>query len=1191
MDITSTRISGITSIRDPNDVVNKQYIDNKNLPTTINQTNKFLYTDGDNISWEFIQNILEYKSPGSYNFNIPPYAKQLLVEVRGAGGGGASGNLDGSGYKNNNLLIFSKVQKYLYGYVPDGCLTYGNNFYLLGMPGYYPTSLQASTNATNWIIRTTGIPSYTRSVKYLNNLYFVGTDGGIGVSTDTIVWTARTSGINREIKSFSYGNGVYVATPTQVYSTPPIISSTDTIVWVIRTVNVGSDLRIVNFGNNLFFGAGTNFIVTSTNAIVWTLRTSPFSSSTELNGSYMYSSLYANNLYIVSSTFCIAVSTDAIVWTARTSGYKTPYYLHDLTYADGLYFGVYYDNKILISTDTIVWKVFTSPSVNEYLFSATFGDNKILIGTNNNPLVSPRNVSGFSGGSGGSGAFGSWQISKDQIEGSTLSVTVGQGGTGGRIGEPTIWTLRTSGTFDKFNAITYGNGTYVAGGANGTLITSTDTTVWTARTARNVNSINTLYYANNLYIAGGSDVSVATSILFVSTDSIVWTLRTTGTGSVNSIFYSPDNNLYLLASFDPGIISYSTDAIVWQSSTLPFSNTMNTIAYASNKAEKYMISGESNLTYTSTNGQFWSLRTTGFVAGGNASTSSIYDGNSYIVSTAFGNLISSTNGIVWTARTSGTTNSFNALIYVNNTYVASGSNGIIRNSTNAIVWIARTSNTTNNLYSLISNNNLFVAAGLNGTITTASFFQAAATSGSASSVSWTGPNSTTYTVSANGGGGASEIVLGGQLASAPEVNTNYILASPGLNGVDGAVLEGTSNNGLGEQVQYQSVSGGSGAFTDSLGGNPGIIYQGNASTFENVEKNVFGSGGKGGYASKTLSTIWFARTSSIYFQTFKSYTFGNGIHLLGGSNGQLISSTDTIVWTTRTSLTYTNINALAFGQVYVLGDLNSNLLTSDDGVVWNVRTTGGSGSIQSILYANNTYVIATSNGRISVSTNAIVWTTRTVAAGINNDYRSLTYGNNTYVLAANNLDIISSTDTVVWTLRTTGTGGNYRSLTYGNGLYVACGEPMYSGPMVGNSAIMTSTDSIVWEVRTAYSSLQPYQTMYSIVYTGKYFVVFGSGLYGFISKDGVLWNSVKVSEATYGGGEGYVGYGDQKLITFGSNNNVFVSFDSMQVANGSKGFAGGSGGGGGFLYDSETNTKLVGNGGDGGDGYVKITWW
>jgi len=75
----------------------------------------------------------------------------------------------------------------------------------------------------------------------------------------------------------------------------------------------------------------------------------------------------------------------------------------------------------------------------------------------------------------------------------------------------TTWTARTSGTSNILNGVTYGNGTFVAVGDNGTILTSPDGASWTPRTSGTSNWLFGVTYGNNTFVAVGDRGAILTS--------------------------------------------------------------------------------------------------------------------------------------------------------------------------------------------------------------------------------------------------------------------------------------------------------------------------------------------------------------------------------------------------------------------------------------------------------------------------------------------------------------------------------------------------------------------------------------------------------------------------------------------------------------------------------------------------------
>ena len=75
---------------------------------------------------------------------------------------------------------------------------------------------------------------------------------------------------------------------------------------------------------------------------------------------------------------------------------------------------------------------------------------------------------------------------------------------------------------------------WVAGGAGGTLRTSTDAVTWVTQTSQFTLSINSIAYGNNTWVAGGTSGALRTS-----TDAITWVTQTSnyGTSDIQSAAY------------------------------------------------------------------------------------------------------------------------------------------------------------------------------------------------------------------------------------------------------------------------------------------------------------------------------------------------------------------------------------------------------------------------------------------------------------------------------------------------------------------------------------------------------------------------------------------------------------------------------------------------------------------------------
>jgi len=188
--------------------------------------------------------------------------------------------------------------------------------------------------------------------------------------------------------------------------------------------------------------------------------------------------------------------------------------------------------------------------------------------------------------------------------------------------------------------------------------------------------------------------------------------------------------------------------------------------------------------------------------------------------------------------------------------------------------------------------------------------------------------------------------------------------------------------------------------------------------------------------------------------------------------GTILTSPDGISWTKRTSLVvYKNLWNISVSQrsllhsplgvtygkgLFVSVGESGIILTSSDGISWSTKTSGTSEYLRGVTYGNGLFVTVGWEGTILTSSNGTSWTKRT--SGTSNRLWGITYGNGLFVTVGYEGTILTSTDGNSWTERTSGTSKFLREVTYGKGLFVTVG---------GRGTILTSTDGITWTERTS----------------------------------------------------------------------------------------------------------------------------
>jgi len=1016
-------------------------------------------------------------------------------------------------------------------------ISYVNNLYVAGGSSGVLTT---STDAIAWTYRTSGTTSNLADIAYGNNVYVLSSYGSIRTSTDTIVWEARTSGFD---PFNNVGPLVYTTFFVGGNATAQINVSTNGVVWTARTSGFSSIITDLIFGDNIYVlgGSGTSISV-STDTIVWTARTT-FSGSTNMNLLYAPGQL---NSYVASGNVGnIFTSTDTIVWTRRTSG--TTNFVGALSYENNTYVIGGSGGTIITSTDAVVWTARTSNTTNGLNGGITYeNDLFVIVGSSGTIITSP--------------VFDT----KGSISQSTDTIS---------------WTARTSGLNETIdlNTITYQNGLYLVGGDSGVIITSTDGTTWKVKSSINSNNINDFVgdnnrlYQNSIITSGtkdyvavgdvgtvlsgnGEDISRTVEYFYdtngASTDGVYWTLRTNAGSqfTTNTAALFNDGKFYTTVN-DGSTLSVSTDTIAWTLRTIGISKlSFNTeepswtrIVYDESDGSYYLGGRQQvygRVAYSS-DGIVWEARDPG-VGNSNLNSFGAFNGLLLVGSVGNGHIeVSTDKGITWSRRTTGLgIVTYYDFAYHKGLYVSTTTSSGLVVSTDSISWTLRTTGIVGNGLNLHSTGNyLLFNASLSGKRFVLS---------STDTISWEGYNTE----------------FGDDIKAF--ANSQDTLVVSGNSG-----LHGTSQSNA-----YTVVSDGSGI-------NPNLT-------------GSVGSGGLGGRVFGNRFYSWSIRTvSGLWDQDSSSYggrllVYHAGKYVLSGnySNNAIQTSTDSVVWDIPV-FDWVGVSGFAHGgpvannDDYIIWEYNTALWASTDTVVWQLRTTGSNSSSSWASWDGSTYFLS-SNGStgLKVSTDTIHWSLRTV--GASQTIYNLIKGGDYYISAGgsfNDAEVFVSTDTISWEERALPSpfdSNDMTALTYSDrdGLYLI-GE-------TGDVAV--STDTVVWIIRTTGSG----STFYDLVYAnGYYFGGTGSAGAVIYSTDTISWETLEGRFSNdFSKDTGFV---DGRYYNVASKNLYFspkIDYPSF-VGNGFSGTRGGGGGGGGY----NSITKKYGRGGDGGNGFVRITWW
>lgn len=192
-------------------------------------------------------------------------------------------------------------------------------------------------------------------------------------------------------------------------------------------------------------------------------------------------------------------------------------------------------------------------------------------------------------------------------------------------------------------------------------------------------------------------------------------------------------------------------------------------------------------------------------------------------------------------------------------------------------------------------------------------------------------------------------------------------------------------------------------------------------------------------------------------------TWGNGLYIAVGTQGNMVSSSDAVTWTKQVLDTDNNLYSIAYGNnQFIAVGYNGTILSSPDGETWTPRASGTTDMLWRVAYGNGMFVAVSNLGGIYTSHDGSTWTRRDSGVGTSIFLRGVTYGKDQFVVTGANGVIITSPDGITWTSRASGTTQVLYDVTYGKNCFVIVG---YSG------TVLTSPDGISWTKRTSGTTL------------------------------------------------------------------------------------------------------------------------
>ena len=206
-----------------------------------------------------------------------------------------------------------------------------------------------------------------------------------------------------------------------------------------------------------------------------------------------------------------------------------------------------------------------------------------------------------------------------------------------------------------------------------------------------------------------------------------------------------------------------------------------------------------------------------------------------------------------------------------------------------------------------------------------------------------------------------------------------------------------------------------------------------------------------GFTMTSKDGIHWSEPSTDKFNTLSTLKFTGNLFFVLDNRGSTFISKDGTNWNeSKTDVNNEYFSNIAYGNgLYVLIGSSGGLLTSTDGMNW-TKGTVIKDRAGAIAYGNNTFMEVGTDGKIYTSTNGKDWVEKkewavegNIDANKKNEY-NIGFGNNNFVIATSNGDVITTLDGSNWTYQETGLTikdwPKFHSILFANSSFLICGD-------------------------------------------------------------------------------------------------------------------------------------------------------
>jgi len=200
--------------------------------------------------------------------------------------------------------------------------------------------------------------------------------------------------------------------------------------------------------------------------------------------------------------------------------------------------------------------------------------------------------------------------------------------------------------------------------------------------------------------------------------------------------------------------------------------------------------------------------------------------------------------------------------------------------------------------------------------------------------------------------------------------------------------------------------------------------------------------GPDGVLTSPDGTLW---TGARVGNALHTVICGGGTFVAAGLHGEIVTSSDGVTWTKRSSGTDAWLTGVAFGnqKFVVVGDNGTILTSSDGGVTWTRMSCPITNQLRGVTYGSGTFVAVGLGHRaagdyycpVLTSTDGVTWAQQ----GTQADCYGLAYEDGAFVALGSDGHMMTSPDGGTWTVRHCGTSNNLLDTACGNGSVVVVG--------------------------------------------------------------------------------------------------------------------------------------------------------